>query len=104
MADWPDVEELKRVLNYQVTETAYPEDDILGEVTIPRVLASAIARVQSETGVWAEDQEPTDNQAAAALRMALLMAQNLEAPATTLSHDPVYAALLFGSRQRFGFS
>lgn len=104
MAEWPDADELKRVLNYEATSGAYPEDDILGTITIPRVLASAIARVQSEVGVWAEDQEPTENQSAAALRMALLMAQNLEATPVSLSHDPVYTALLFGSRQRFGFS
>lgn len=102
MAEWPDEDELKRVLNYEAT--GEPEDDILGTVTIPRVLASAIARVQAEVGNWAEDQEPTDNQSAAALRMALLLAQNLEATPTSLSHDPIYAALLYGSRYRFGFS
>lgn len=101
MAEWPEVEELARVLNYQGgTEGS----DLILDETLPRVLQSAIDTVIEDVGDWAEDQEPTTRQAQAALRMAELLATRPEEVPGEYSRDPTYHRLLVGSRQRFGFS
>lgn len=97
MATWPEVEELKRVLDVDPESTVW-------EDTLDRILASAIARVKSEVGNWDEYQEPTDAQSQAALRMAELLALRPDAAPASVSRDSVYVALLYGSRRRFGLS
>jgi hypothetical protein len=94
MADWPGPDEVKQVLDV----TSEDWDD-----TLDRVLASAIARVKGDVGSWTDGQEPTDNLAQAALRMAELLALRPEAAAEA-SADPTYMRLLKGSRQRFAIS
>jgi len=94
MADWPGTEELAQVLDVEnVTDW---------QTTFDRVLASAINRVKSEVGNWDDDvDEPTDNQAQAALRMAELMALRPESARGT-ERDPTYLRLMTGQRRRFG--
>ena len=93
MADWPGPDELKQVLD--ITSTDW--DD-----TLDRVLSSAINRVKMDVGEWDDDDEPDDNLAQAALRMAELLALRPEAAAQART-DPTFAALLKGHRKRFGF-
>jgi hypothetical protein len=98
MADWPDTDELKKVIDV---------DDDGGDdwtTTLNRVLASAIARVKSDVGIWDDvTDEPDDNLAQAALRMAELIALKPSA-AATIGDDPTYQRLLHGHKRRFGFS
>jgi hypothetical protein len=96
MADWPDAEELKQVLDI----TSDDWDD-----TVDRVLASAIARVKLDVGNWSEtDDEPDDSLAQAALRMGELISTRPSVPASVLAADPAYRTLLTGHRRAFGFA
>lgn len=99
MADWPEVAELKQVLDV---------DDDGGDdwtTTITRVLAAAIAYVKAEVGDWDEDtDEPNDNLAQAAVRMGELMALRPEPAAAAGASDPTYKRLMFGQHRRFGIS
>lgn len=96
MADWPDAEELKQVLD--VTS-----DDWDG--TVDRVLASAIARVKTDVGNWSEDDdEPDDSLAQAALRMGELISTRPSVPVASLASDPAYRTLLTGHRRKFGIA
>lgn len=102
MADWPDTDELKQVLNVDDESDAWA-------TTLDRVLASAIDQVKHDIGEWVEEtDEPTDRQAQAALRAAELIATRPEAQAAGgtgfITDDPTYVRLLKGSRRRFAFS
>jgi hypothetical protein len=98
MADWPDTDELKQVLNVDTEADNWTD-------TLDRVLASAIARVKGDVGDWDEDtDEPTSNLAQAALRMAELIALRPETAATVGDNDPTYRRLLKGSRRSFGIA
>lgn len=99
MADWPELAELKQVLDVDADGGDQWTD------TLERVLASAIAKVKSDVGVW-DDQtdEPTDSLAQAALRMAELIALRPESAAAVGDNDPTYRRLLFGARKRFAVS
>jgi hypothetical protein len=95
LGEWPDVEELKQVLD--VTSGDW-------EVTLERVLESAITRVKADVGLWDEDvDEPDYNLAQAALRMGELLALRPEAAALAAT-DPTYQRLLFAHRRRFGIA
>ena len=95
MATWPALGELKQVLD--VTSTDW-------DTTLERVLASAIREVKATVGEWDDDVDsPTDSLAAAALRMAELMAMRPDSAADTVN-DPTYARHVAGSRRRFGIS
>ncbi len=95
MADWPDAEELSQVLDIT-------SDD--WDNTLDRVLASAITKVKQDVGAWDEyEDEPDDNLAQAALRMAELMALRPEAAAGTIK-DPTYLRLLSGHRRKFSIA
>ncbi len=103
MADWPEIAELKQLLN--IVEEHWDGDDDGSRLT--RVLATAIARVKSDVGYWDDDpipQEPTDAQAQAALRMAELIATRPTIGIRTLAADPTYRTLLTGQRRVFGFA
>ena len=96
MADWPDAEELKQVLD--ITSEDW-------EDTVDRVLASAVARVKLDVGNWDEDEdEPDDNLAQAALRMGELISTRPSVPVSSLAADPDYRTLLTGHRRRFGIA
>jgi len=97
MADWPDVEELGRVLDINTD----PND---WTVTLDRILAAAIARVKLDVGEWDElTDEPNDALAQAALRMGELIAERPEA-ASAETDDPTYWRLMYGNRKRFALS
>ena len=96
MADWPDADELKQVLDI----TSEDWDD-----TVDRVLAAAIAQVKSDVGNWNEtDDAPDESLAQAALRMGELISTRPSAPVASLASDPAYRTLLKGHRRTFGFA
>lgn len=95
MADWPDADEIKQVLD--ITSTDW--DD-----TVDRIRLAAIYKVQHDVGAWDEyEDEPDDSLAQAALRMAELISLR-PAAANETSKDPTYLRLLFGHRRRFAIS
>lgn len=97
MADWPDADELKQVLDLN-------DDPDNWSTTIDRILAASIARVKLDVGEWDEmTDEPDDALAQAALRMGELVAQRAEA-STTGTDDPTYWRLLYGHRKRFALA
>lgn len=92
--EWPDSDELKQILDV-------PDPDGNWDDTMDRLMAAGIAKVKSDVGKWDEDNdEPDDNMAQAALRMAELMALRPEAAADTIN-DPTYTRLMTGRRRRF---
>lgn len=107
MADWPDTDELKQVLDVTDESGDWTK-------TLDRVLAAAIYRVKADVGNWDElVDEPDDNLAQAALRMAELMALRPDVAAqafratadrSAFSEDPTYARLLYGHRRSFGIA
>lgn len=97
MADWPDTAELAQVLDV----------DNIGDwtTTLDRVLAAAIRKVKSDVAPWDDDvDEPDENEAQAALRMAELISERPGARTEALDKDPAYRALLFGHRKTFGIA
>jgi len=95
MADWPGPAELKQVLDID-------SDD--WDETADRVLSAAIDKVKHDVGSWDDDtDEPDDNLAQAALRMAELISLRPSAAIGT-STDPTYQRLMFGRHKRFGFA
>jgi hypothetical protein len=97
MASWPDTAELARVLNFDNV------DD--WSDTLDRVMAAAISWAKSKRGLWDEDaDEPTDNLAQAALRMAELISLRPEVAAAINENDPTISRLLVGQRKRFGIA
>lgn len=100
MAEWPELDELKQVLDVDSDDWDGDEDD----TRLTRLLASAISVVKSDVGNWDEDEdEPTDRLAQACLRAAELIALRPEA-ATTAIGDPTYDRLLRGYRRRFAIA
>ncbi|HXJ67017.1 MAG TPA: hypothetical protein VNN79_24950 [Actinomycetota bacterium] len=96
MADWPDADEVKQVLD--ITSTDW--DD-----TIDRVVAAAIAQVKHDVGHWDEyEDEPDDSLSQAALRLAELIGLRPELAADVGSRDPTYLRLLRGHRRVFGIA
>ena len=95
MAAWPDTDELAQVLNV---------DNVADwQVTLDRVMASAIAYVKLKVGSWVEGTDsPDDMLSQAALRMAEMMAQRPTATPAELQGDPTFDRLLYGHRRRFG--
>lgn len=92
---WPDTEELAQVVNVDNVED--------WQTTLNRVLASAISTTKSVIGSWDDAVDaPTDNQAAAALRMGELMSERPNATVTSLIADAAFRAHLTGQRRRFG--
>jgi hypothetical protein len=93
MADWPQPDELKLVIDF----TADDQD-----LTLDRLLAAAIARVKTDVGDWDEDvDQPDEALSAAALRMAELISSRPEAVRERFK-DVTYSLLLKGHRRRFG--
>ena len=87
MAAWPDTAELAQVLNV---------DNVADwQVTLDRVMASAINYVKLKSGNWVEGTDSPGRHAlaAAALRMAELMAQRPTATTEELGRDPTFNRL-----------
>lgn len=102
--EWPDIEELKQVLD--VTSTEWDGEPISGEgpTRLTRLLTAAIEKVKLDVGLWDEaEDEPDENLAQAALRMAELMALRPEAAVGVVA-DPTYHRLLYGHRREFGIA
>ncbi len=94
MAAWPDTDELAQVLNVENVGD--------WQVTLERVMASAIWKVKSDVGNWDDNvDEPDNSLAQAALRMGELLSLRPEA-AAGVGNDPTYRRLLSGHRRRFG--
>ena len=98
---WPTASELAQVLN--ITDSSW--DD-----TIDATLAAAIATVKANVGNWDDSVDlPTTNMGRAALRMAVLLAQQpagvgVGVTSPALIRDPTYQSLLTGQRRRFGIA
>jgi hypothetical protein len=96
MADWPEADELKQVLDVE-------SDD--WETTLDRVLAAAIDQVKHDVGHWDEYEDvPDDRLAQAALRMGELIGTRPNVDAGELAKDPTYRTLLSGHRRVFGIA
>ena len=101
MAAWPELDELKQVLD--VTSEEWDGDD---DTRLTALLLAAIAHVKQETGQ--DTETPSDSLGRAALRLAELMALRPEVAAaltrggTSFIADPAYNAFLFGERRAFG--
>lgn len=99
MADWPDTELLRKVLDI---------DDDTWDDHLDGVVAAAILRVQMDVGNWVEYEDiPDDSLSKAALRMAELMATRPNATETELDElgqDKTYMAYMKGHRRVFGFA
>jgi len=110
MAVWPELDELKQVLDVESTDW----DGDYDGTRLTRLLAASIEAVKATVGDWDEyTDEPDDNLAQAALRLAELLALKPELAASVTngqgvraasftSADPTLAMLLFGHRRTFG--
>jgi hypothetical protein len=94
MADWPDVDELKQLLD--VTSADFDQH-------LEGLMDAGIARVKSDVGSWDEDEDPDELLAKAAMRAAIVMQVN-GGDGTALDTDGRYQSLLKGHRRRFGFA
>ena len=104
MSDWPQLDELKQVLDITSDDWDGEATSSESETRLSRLLEAAIAHVKADIGNWDEIlDEPNATQAQAALRMAELMALRPEIAAQA-SQDPTYRRLLFGQRRAFGVS
>jgi hypothetical protein len=102
MAAWPELAELKQVLD--VTSEEWDGDD--DDTRLTALLLAAIDHVKQESGQYTET--PSDSLGRAALRLAELMALRPEVAAaltrggSSFIADPAYNAFLFGERRSFG--
>ena len=102
MAAWPELAELKQVLD--VTSEDWDGDD--DETLLTALLLAAISHVKQESGQ--DTETPSDSLGRAALRLAELMALRPEVAAaisrggTSFIADPAYNAFMFGERRAFG--
>ena len=104
MSDWPQLDELKQVLDITSDDWDGEATSSESETRLSRLLESAIDKVKADVGGWDEIlDEPDARLAQAALRMAELLALKPELAAGTVS-DPTYRRLLFGHRRKFGFA
>ena len=98
MAAWPELEELKQVLDVESSDW---DGDYDGS-RLTGLLSAAIAQVKADVGAWDEDIDvPDDALSRAALRLAELLALKPEI-AATVAGDPTYDRLMRGHRRRFG--
>ena len=103
MAAWPELDELKQVLDVESTDW----DGDYDGTRLTRLHAAAIGKVKSDVGDWDDYADvPDDNLSQAALRMAELIALKPELAAAIAGGkavgDPTYQLLMFGHRRSFG--
>ncbi len=107
MAEWPELDELKQVLDVEVGSEVWDGDDDGTRLTA--LLAAAIEHVKQESGQ--DTETPSYSLSRAALRLAELMALKPEVAAAVAGvssgnasfiADPAYQAFLFGERRSFG--
>lgn len=102
--DWPDLAELKQVLD--ITGDEWDGEEVSGgDISrLTRLLEAAIDRVKRDVGDWDEGSDVPDAMLSqAALRMAELLALRPEAAVETV-RDPTYFRLLYGHRRSFGIA
>lgn len=113
MADWPELDELKQILDIEDDTEVWDGDS--NDTRLTRVLASAIDRTKAEVAGSVERfddifTEPSDSVAQASLRLAELIATRPDANVSRagsdriLLQDPTYLRLLKGSRRSFGMA
>lgn len=109
MAAWPELDELKQVLD--ISSSDWDGDTGDDPTRLARLLQAAIACVKGDVGAWDEDEdEPDDALSQAALRMAELLALRPESAAESrisvraAARDPSYQMLLKGHRRSFGIA
>jgi len=91
--EWPEVDELKKLLDVS-------EDDF--DHQLDRNLDAAIEQVKKDVGDWDEaTDEPDASLAQAALLLAIRIAKAPSVAPATLVHDVDYGRLLKGHRRRF---
>lgn len=100
--DWPQLEELKQLLDI----TSEDWDGAADDTRLTRLLAAAIDQTKAAvagTAAAYDDvyTEPTAAHSQAALRVAELLATRPTGP-DALMADPTVRRLLFGSRRVFG--
>ena len=104
MAAWPELDELKQVLDSDPDFDGWDGDTDGTRLTA--LLNAAIEHVQQET--QQDTDTPSYGLRQAALRLAELMALKPEVAAAiragvaTFTGDPAYQAYLFGERRSFG--
>ena len=98
--DWPDLDELKQVLDVTSDDWDGSSDD----TRLTSALAAAIARVKADVGSWDDGTDVPDAMLQkAALRMAVLIATT-PANGPETQNDESYARGLYGHRRRFAVS
>jgi len=101
--DWPDLDELKQVLDVESTDWDGLPDSGMGETRLTRLLDAAISQVKSDVGNWDEDHDwPDASLSQAALRLAELIA--LKPGMLQREEDPTYCRLMVGKHRRWGIS
>lgn len=107
MAAWPELDELKQVLDVDPDLDVWDGDDDGTRLTA--LLNAAIQHVKDESGQ--DTETPSYSLARAALRLAELMALKPEVAAAvadtgrgaaSFTSDPSYQAFMFGQRRSFG--
>ncbi len=104
MIEWPELDEVKQVLDITSDDWDGEETSGGGPTRLTRLLDAAIARVKQDVGNWDEETDMPDAALSqAALRMCELLALRPDAAVESAS-DPTYLRLLAGHRLRFSFS
>lgn len=96
MAEWPDVEEVVRLLDLG--------DDEWIEEHLQHALDAAIEGVKEDVGNWDEDEdEPDERLRQAALRACQVLRVNAPDDGwRSLREDRIYVSLIHGHRRTFG--
>lgn len=109
MIDWPQLAELKQVLDVESDDWDGAEDSGEGPSRLTALLETAIAKVKQDVGAWDEYEDlPDVSLQRAALRLAELMALKPEVLAAVtrgaIVSDPAYQAFIYGHRRVFGIA
>lgn len=98
---WPTIDELKQYRD--VTGSEWDGDTDSSRFTAD--LATAIAQVKIDVGLWDElTDTPDESLNRAAMRLAVLLRMNAEVPPALLTNDPIYQKCLKGHRRRFAIA